>query len=168
MLSESAETGTGEAPSPAFYRPLAIDNGQVVIVSSQPSQRSSARSKAIPQYTSFGAQLLAALRGKAPGQGASVGIFELFAYLRSHVPADARNTWYRGSPLVQEPIFYASQIDENFPIALRPGWQGATTSDDVLSITRRLAEIELAADAGTLTPAQLDERDTLLARLAQG
>ncbi|NTU84216.1 MAG: SUMF1/EgtB/PvdO family nonheme iron enzyme [Chloroflexales bacterium] len=27
------------------------------------------------------------------------------------LPADARSIWYRGAPLVQEPLFYASQLD---------------------------------------------------------
>jgi hypothetical protein len=168
VLGTGAELLSGAAPPADFYRPLAGGSGQVVISSSRPTQKSGAGSKANPQHTPFGAQLLAALRGPAPGVGAGVGIFELFAYLRAQVPTDAKHIWYQGAPLLQEPLFYASQLDDNIPVALRPGWQGGTLSDDTLSLAMRLAELELIAEAGALTPAQVAERDTLLTRLVGG
>lgn len=168
VLDAGAEPLSGSAPPADFYRPLAVGSGQAVISSSRPTQKSGAGSKANPQHTPFGAQLLDALRGKAPGAGAGVGIFELFAHLRTQVPADARHIWYQGSPLVQEPLFYASQLDDNLAVALRPGWQGGTLGDDTLRLAMRLAELELAAEAGDLTPAQIAERDTLLTRIAGG
>ena len=168
VLDAGAELPSGEAPPAAFYRPLAVGSGQAVISSSRPTQKSGAGSQASPQHTPFGAQLLAALRGKAPGHGAGVGIFELFAYLRAQVPADARHICYNGGPLVQEPLFYASQLDDNIPVALRPGWQGSTLGDDTLRLAMRLAELGLADEAGTLNPAQIAERDDLLSRLAGG
>ncbi len=168
VLDTGADVLSGDAPPADFYRPLAVGSGQAVISSSRPTQKSGARSKATPQHTPFGAQVLAALGGTAPGQGAGVGIFELFAYLRAHVPADATHIWYQGAPLVQEPLFYASQLDDNIAVALRPDWNGGTLSSDTLSLAQRLAELELASEAGALTPAQVAERDTLLTRIAGG
>ena len=63
-------------------------------------------------------------------------------------------------------FFYASQLDDNIPVALRPGWTGGTLGDDALSLARRLAELELAAEEGPLTPTQIAERDDLLRQLA--
>jgi uncharacterized caspase-like protein len=166
VLDAGAELLSGEAPPADFYRPLAVGSGQAVISSSRPTQKSGARSNANAQHTPFGAQLLAALRGQVPGAGAGVGIFELFAHLRAHVPADAKHIWYQGGPLRQEPLFYASQLDDNLAVALRPGWQGGTLGDDTLSLATRLAELELAVEAGTLASAQIAERDTLLTHLA--
>lgn len=168
VLDTAAAEGMGAAPPPGFYRPLAIGSGQVVICSSRPNQKSGARSKRNPQHTTFGAHLLDALRGRAPGQGAGVGIFELFAYLRAQVPADAAGLSYRGAPLAQEPLFYASQLDDNIAVALRPSWQGGTLSGDTLGLARRLAEIELAVEAaGANVPKDmLAEREQLLAELS--
>ncbi len=168
VLGADPDGFSGDAPPADFYRPLAVGSGQVVISSSRPTQKSGAVSQTNPAHTPFGAQLLAALRGKAPGAGAGVGIFELFAYLRAQVPADARHIWYHGGPLVQEPLFYASQLDDNLAVALRPGWQSGTLGDDTLSLAMRLAELELAAEAGALTAAQMAERDLLLTRLVDG
>lgn len=167
VLDAGAELLSGAAPPADFYQPLAVGSGQAVISSSRPSQKSGARSQADPQHTPFGAQLLAGLRGQAPGDGAGVGIFELFAHLRAQVPADARHIWYHSAPLRQEPLFYASQLDDNIALALRPGWQGGTLGDDTLSQARRLAELELAAEAGPLTEAQIAERDEIFTRLGQ-
>ena len=168
VLDTGADVLSGDAPPAEFYRPLAVGSGQAVISSSRPTQKSGAKSKANPQHTPFGAQVLAALGGTAPGQGAGIGIFELFAHLRAHVPADATHIWYQGAPLVQEPLFYASQLDDNIAVALRPDWHGGTLSSDILSLAQRLAELELASEAGALTSAQVAERDTLITRIVGG
>lgn len=156
---------SGTAPPPEFYRPLATGSGQVIISSSRPSQKSGARSKADPRHTPFGAQLLAALRGGAPGAGPALGVFDLFAHLRVGVPADARHIRYRGSPLVQEPLFYASQLDDNLAVALRPA--GGTLGVGLGDLARRLAELELQIEAtGDAVPAALlAERDEVLRAL---
>ncbi len=136
----------GSAPPAAFYRPLAVGSGQVVISSSRPEQKSGAVAQRNAHHTPFGAVLLDALRGAAPGDGPAVGVFELFAALRTHVPIDASHIRYQGGPLRQEPLFYAHQLDDNLPVALRPGWQGGTLSGAILNQVRRLVEQELQSE----------------------
>lgn len=139
----SSTTLQGAAPPATFYRPLAVGSGQVVISSSRPEQKSGAISQRDPQHTPFGATLLAALRGAAPGEGPAVGVFELFAALREGVPRDASHIRYQGGPLQQEPLFYAHQLDHNLPVALRPGWQGGTLSGSMPNQIRLMVEREL-------------------------
>jgi hypothetical protein len=164
VLGNQAETLSGTAPPPEFYRPLAMSSGQVVISSSRPAQKSGAVSRRSPQHTTFGAQLLAALRGAAPGAGPALGVFELFAALRASVPADARHINYQGAPLVQEPLFYASQLDDNLAVALRPAGAGATLGANA-ALVERLVGLELQIEGrGADAPAELlAERDRLLA-----
>jgi hypothetical protein len=160
---------SGAAPPPEFYRPLAQGSGQVVISSSRPEQKSGARSHTDRRYTTFGAHLLDAVRGQAPGSGQGIGVFELFTHLRLAVPADARNLTYRGGPLVQEPLFYASQLDDNLAVALRPAG-GAPTLAVPDNLVQRLIQLELqieASDGGAAT-AVVAERDRLLAQLTSG
>jgi hypothetical protein len=166
VLDGTEEALSGAAPPPEFYRPLAVGSGQVVISSSRPHQKSGARSRLHPTHTTFGAHLLQALQGNAPGAGAGVGVFELFTYLRTHVPTDAAGITYRNAPLVQEPLFYASQLDDNLAVALRPAGSSGALSADADLIARFVAlEGQLAADPATATPALIAERDALLARL---
>jgi hypothetical protein len=162
--AEAGET----APPPDFYRPLVAGSGQVVISSSRPGQKSGARSRTNPQHTTFGAYLLTGLAGGAPGDGRGIGVFELFSYLRITVPADARKLTYLNQPLVQEPLFYASQLDDNIAVALRPAASAGTLGSDESAITR-LIELELAIEAadGVAAPDLLAERDAILTRLTQ-
>ena len=156
---------TGAAPPPEFYRPLAVGSGHVVISSSRPTQKSGALSRHKPSHTTFGAHLLAALAGAAPGQGPGIGVFELFTHLRASVPADARGIVYRNAPLVQEPLFYASQLDDNVAVALRPVGAPSTLGADAALIARLVA-LELQQETlGTALPEDLRaERDRLLAQ----
>ncbi|EFO81070.1 hypothetical protein OSCT_1101 [Oscillochloris trichoides DG-6] len=167
VLDPAAALLSGAAPPATFYQPLTLGSGQAVISASRPQQKAGARAQSNPQHTPFGAQLLTGLRGQAPGDGAGVGVFELFAHLRTHVPSDALHITYQGAPLRQEPLFYAAALDDNIPLALRPGWNGTTLGDATLSLARRLAELEIAAESVPLTPAQIAERDSLLARIKQ-
>lgn len=163
------ETPSGAAPPPEFYRPLVIGSGQVVISSSRPGQKPGARSRHNPQHTTFGAHLLEALRGAAPGAGAGVGVFDLFAHLRTAVPPDACHIPYLGKPLVQEPLFYANQLDDNIPVALRPaGSDGVLGTHD--SLIARLIALELEIEAlGEAVPAELRaNRDAVLTRFERG
>ncbi|NTU85737.1 MAG: caspase family protein [Chloroflexales bacterium] len=165
-----AEGGpSGAAPPPAFYRPLASGSGQAVISASRPAQQAGARSHANSMHTVFGVHLLDALGGKAPGTGVGIGVLELFAHLRANVPADARYTHDHGQPLVQEPLMYAGQIDDDFVVALRPGWHGASVGTD--PEVRRLAELELQLEACcsdvAVPPSLVEERDRLIGALAR-
>lgn len=166
VLDAAAGNLSGAAPPPEFYRPLAQGSGQAVISSSRPSQKSGAVSRRSPQHTTFGAHLLDALGGAAPGAGPAVGVFELFAHLRAAVPADARHIWYGGAPLAQEPLFYASQLDDNLPVALRPAAAGATLGVDE-ALVSRLVALELQIEGlGEAAPAELfAERDGLVVDL---
>ena len=160
-----------QAPPRSFYAPLAEGSGSVVISSSKSNERSGALSAHNDQATVFGAQLLDALGGKAPGQEATVGVFELFSYLSRSVPADARtitdpNT---NQPLEQHPLIYARQVDQDFPVTLRPGKPSGTLDatlresiDELARIEFKLAEFDSEAQA----PAELVmRRDQLLAQL---
>lgn len=169
VLSVPDDTLSGAAPPPEFYRPLAVGSGQVVISSSRPHQKSAARSQQQPQHSPFGAHLLDALRGRAPGSGAGVGVFELFAHLRTQVPLDARHTLDQFTPTVQEPLFYASQLDDNFAVALRPAGSGDTLSADGGMVARLVAlELQIEALGAAVPQAVVVERDDLLARLENG
>ncbi|RRR70911.1 MAG: caspase family protein [Candidatus Viridilinea halotolerans] len=165
VLDASGALLSGSAPPTDFYRPLAVGSGQVVISSSRPAQKAGARSHANPQHTTFGTHLLAALRGNVPGDGPAVRVFELFAALCASVPADARHINYQGAPLQQEPLFYASQLDDNLAVALRPGWQGGTLSSDVQHQAHRLVELELQMERTNSDPVLRGERDALLRAL---
>ena len=157
---------TGATPPPEFYRPLAVGSGHVVISSSRPAQKSGARSRRSSLHTIFGTHLLAALTGAAPGQGPGIGVFELFTYLRASIPADARGTVYRNAPLVQEPLFYASQLDDNVAVALRPAGAPNTLGGDAALIARLVAlELEQETLGTALPDAQRAERDKLLAQI---
>ncbi|RRR68095.1 MAG: caspase family protein [Candidatus Viridilinea halotolerans] len=165
VVLEATGRLSGSAPPADFYSPLAEGSGQVVISSARPAQKAGAQSTTNPQHTTFGAHLLAALRGNVPGDGPAVGVFELFAALRANVPADARQITYQGAPLRQEPLFYASQLDDNLAVALRPSWQGGTLSSDVQHQARRLVELELQIELTGTDPVLSAERDALLRAL---
>lgn len=156
--ADAVAPGVGAAPPAAFYRPLAQGSGQLVICASRPEQQAGAVSRQDAQHTPFGAQLLAALRGAAPGNGPAIGVFELFAYLRATVPGDAPH-------LIQEPLCYTSQLADNLAIALRPGGQGGTRNAELDQQLHRLVALELALDATPARAALRAERDALLARL---
>ncbi len=114
------------APPKSFYEPLAGGRGRVIISSSRPGELSGISSTVNLETTIFGTHLLAALRGKAPGQGLTIGVFELFSYLSKQVPLDARRILYKGKPLEQHPLLYAHEIDEDWPVTLRPYSQRAS------------------------------------------
>ena len=166
VLEAGTESLADAAPPPEFYRPLAVGSGQVVISSSRPEQKSGARSQHRSQHTTFGAHLLSALEGAASGQGPGIGVFELFTHLRASVPADARSIVYRNAPLVQEPLFYASQLDDNVAVALRPAVApGTLGTDDDLAARLVALELQVEAQGDAVSAALLRERDTLLDRI---
>jgi uncharacterized caspase-like protein len=169
VLDANERAGMGAAPPPAFYQPLVAGSGQVLISSSRPAQKSGAISQTNGQHTTFGAQLLAALRGGAPGQGPGVGVFDLFAHLSAHVPADAQTITYLGKPLAQHPLLYAREVDQNFAVALRPNWHGGTLDTGLTDAIHRLAEIEITlalyAHDADAPQGLIAERDALLARV---
>ena len=166
VLATDAALLTGSAPPPEFYRPLAVGSGHVVISSSRPTQKSGARSRHKPSHTTFGAHLLAALEGAAAGQGPGIGVFELFTYLRASVPADAHNIVYRDAPLVQEPLFYASQLDDNVAVALRPAGAPSTLGADAALIARLVAlELQQETLDAALPEDLRAERDRLLVQI---
>lgn len=141
----------------------------VVISSSKSGQKSGARSTTDQDLTVFGAQLIAALEGGAPGESPGIGILDLFAYLSGHVPVDAKKLNYQGQPLAQNPLLYANQVDQNFAIALRPNTHGGTLDADIAALIAELAEIEVQLaeyDDESNAPVQLVERrDTILQKL---
>lgn len=172
VLDDKQPKEAGDTPPAAFYQPLVTGGGQVVISAARPWQKAGAGSPHAPAQTLFGARLLEALRGQAPGDSAGIGVFELFTYLSKHIPADATTIDYEGKPLVQEPLLYAHQLDSNIALALRPGWQGGTLDADLATMIEELAqaEIELASYAREAdAPAELRaKRDALLARIEAG
>lgn len=166
VLSADA-AAAGESPPPAFYRPLAAGSSQVVISSSRPEQQSGARSATNPRHSTFGAQLLAALAGEAPGAGPGIGVFELFTALRQRVPLEAAQIAVGGAPLRQEPLFYASQLDDDIAVALRPLGDGATLGGGAADVRRLVAlELQIEAAGRAALPALRAACDALLRSLA--
>ena len=172
VLGDTPDLLSGAAPPSEFYLPLAEGSGQAVISSARPAQKAGARSKVQARYTVFGAHLLDALRGAAPGQGKGIGVFELFTHLATSVPADAKQITYQRAPLAQEPLFYANALDASFAVALRPPGTGGVLSagtDDLIAqliaVETALARYDREADA----PSELrGRRDTLLRQISGG
>ncbi len=169
VLDDTGSEVVGDTPPVAFYQPLVAGGGQVVISAARPWQKAGAKSSIAPQHTLFGARLLDALRGQAPGDAPGIGVFELFSYLSAQVPTDARQIIYKSKPLAQEPLLYAHQLDANIPIALRPNWQGGTLDADLETTIQELAQIEIEL-AGYAREADAPEelirrRDELLQQL---
>jgi hypothetical protein len=169
VLGGEDEKG-GDAPPPAFYQPLVEGSGQIVISSSKPNQKSGARSSTDTTLTVFGAQLLAGLKGGVLGSDPGIGVLDLFSYLCTRVPADAKTITYQGLPLEQRPLLYASEVDQNFAMALRPGGAPAILGvENQRENIRALAQVEikLAAYASkAAAPADLvARRDALLEQL---
>ena len=97
-------------------------------------------------------------------------MLDLFSYLCTHVPQDARTISYLGRPLEQRPLLYASEVDQNFAIALRRGGAPATLGvEDQRDIIRALAGVEIAlagyASEAIAPPELVARRDRLLAQL---
>ena len=132
-----------DTPPVSFVEQLVGGSGHVVISAAKAAEKAGAVSTVEPTLTVFGAQLLAALGGKAPGDSAAIGVFDLFAFLSAQVPQDARGISHGGKPLAQHPLFYAHQVDQNFALALRPGWQGGTLGDDISAQVQELAQLEI-------------------------
>jgi len=90
-----------------YYRALAQGKGRVVIASSRPDELSWAlRGMRNSLFTHY---LLEALRGEARTLGDGyVRVFDLFRHVADHVPIQAD----------QHPIFKASAMEKDFPIAL--------------------------------------------------
>jgi hypothetical protein len=99
---------------------------------------------------------------QAPGDAPCIGVFELFSYLSTHVPADAQHISYQLKPLAQEPLLYAHQLDQNFAVALRPGWQGGTLDADLTELIRELASYN---DQLQVSGQLIQRRNELIARL---
>jgi DNA-binding transcriptional ArsR family regulator len=140
VLSAASEPAPSAPPS-SFLDPLVEGGGRVVISSSRAAERSGTWAT----ETVFGQQLLAALRGAAPGQSAGIGVLELFAYLSKNVPQAARAITdpHTGKALEQHPLLYAQRLDHDFAITLRPGQRrGGTMSADLAMVIQRLAELE--------------------------
>ena len=100
------KTGLGED----YYRGLAQGKGRVVIASSRPDEVSwtlhGGKNSLFTHY------LLEALRGKGKTLGDGyVRVFDVFRHVADRVPAQAS----------QHPIFKATAMEEDFPIALTRG-----------------------------------------------
>lgn len=161
VLDAASDGETTDTPPIDFYKSLVAGSGQVVISAAKAAQKAGARSTVDSSLTVFGAQLVAAIKGAAPGAGAGVGVLDLFAFLSAHVPPDAAGITYKGKPLAQHPLLYAHQVDLNFALALRPNWQGGTLGSETETLILELAdlEIQLASYENEVNaPAELVER----------
>lgn len=95
-----------------YYAGLAQGRGRVVMASSLPDEASLILRGAVNSL--FTTHLLAALRGAGPTLGDGyVRVFDLFRHVARHVPQQARQI-----NLNQTPIFKATALDDDFPIAL--------------------------------------------------
>ncbi len=171
VLDDVDQSEVPLAAPKSFYAPLVEGSGSVVISSSKPAERSGAQSSNNDQATVFGAQLLDALSGKAPGQGAAVGVFELFSYLSRSIPTDAHRIIDPATkqPLEQHPLIYARQVDQDFPVTLRSGKPAGTLDVSLGDRINALAQIEIRLaeyDSEAQAPPDLvAERDQLLAQM---
>ena len=95
-----------------YYAGLAQGRGRVVMASSLPEEVSLILRGA--SNSLFTTHLLAALSGAGPNLGDGyVRVFDLFRYVARHVPQQAHQI-----KLSQTPIFKATAMDDDFPIAL--------------------------------------------------
>lgn len=95
-----------------YYAGLAQGRGRVVMASSLPDEASLILRGA--SNSLFTTHLLAALRGAGPTLGDGyVRVFDLFRHVARHVPQQAQQI-----NLNQTPIFKATALDDDFPIAL--------------------------------------------------
>ncbi|WNZ79319.1 caspase family protein [Pseudomonas sp. P105] len=91
---------------------LAAGVGRVIIASSRSSETSLVLSGA--RNSVFTSRLLEALQGKARTAGDGlIRVFDVFNYIAEHVAGTV--------PGRQHPIFKASDVEENFPVALECG-----------------------------------------------
>jgi metacaspase-1 len=98
---------------------LATGKGRVLIASSRASETSLILSGA--SNSLFTEHLVAALRGGARGQGDGlIRIFDVFTYVAARVRGAA--------PGRQHPVFKASDVEDNFPLALDCGGQKSAVS----------------------------------------
>jgi hypothetical protein len=107
LISESEfKSGLNES----YYEKLAQGKGRVIIASS----RSDEVSLILPDMPNslFTHYLLKSLKGDMPTRGDGlIRVFEVFEYISENVPKRAQ----------QHPIFKASEMENNFPIALEAG-----------------------------------------------
>jgi len=125
LISESEfKSGLNES----YYEKLAQGKGRVIIASS----RSDEVSLILPDMPNslFTHYLLKSLKGDMPTRGDGlIRVFEVFDYVSQNVPKRAQ----------QHPIFKASEMENNFPIALEAG--GKTLKPD----TNPVNDIEIYA-----------------------
>lgn len=101
---------------------LAVGTGRALMASSRSSETSLIMGNAC--NSAFTAALLEGLRGAADRHGEGViKVFDLFEYVAQQVP------YVTGD--AQHPIFKASQLEQNFPIALSRGGTKAPSSANV-------------------------------------
>lgn len=127
--------GRREEESPAFgyseksLGRLAQGTGRVLIASSRASEESIVFSNA--RNSVFTTHLLDALRGRARTSGDGViRVFEIFNHVSQMVKREV--------PGCQHPIFKASDLEDNFPVALD---RGGAKSDAPAAVSRVVPEI---------------------------
>ena len=98
------------------YQQLAQGTGRVIMASSRPDEESLIlRGMDNSLFTHF---LLEALRGKAFSRGDGlIRVFDIFHYIADNIRIHGR----------QHPIFKASDLEDNFPVALWSGGKESTT-----------------------------------------
>ena len=111
---------------------LASGTGRVVFASSRATETSLVLSG--KRNSVFTTAMLSGLRGAAPASGGdTVKVFDLFNYVSETVR--------QAVPGRQHPIFKASQLEENFPVALAMGATKSATSDGNGARQRGLEQI---------------------------
>lgn len=111
---------------------LASGTGRVVFASSRATETSLIQHG--ERNSVFTTAMLSGLRGAAPASGDStIKVFDLFNYVSETVR--------QAVPGRQHPIFKASQLEENFPVALALGGTKSTASDIVVPRQRDLEQI---------------------------
>lgn len=111
-VAPKAPTDFAHGLSDDYHAGLVQGRGRVVMASSLPEEESLIIRGA--DNSLFTTHLLAALCGAGPTLGDGyVRVFDIFRHVARHVPEQARQ-----ANRVQTPIFKATAMDEDFPIAL--------------------------------------------------
>ena len=113
-------------------RGFALGVGRVIIASSRADEKS--RILAGARNSVFTARLLEALAGKAKTAGDGlIRVFDVFNYVAEHVK--------RTVPGLQHPVFQASDLEDNFPVAFARGGVKDAAAGATSELPRRLDDL---------------------------
>ena len=125
---------------------LADGAGRVIMASSRSTEKS--RVLGGSRNSVFTGKLLEALEGKVDGlRDGLIRVFDVFNYVAEHVAHDV--------PGLQHPVFKATDLESNFPIALRCGGTKALQKGEEIPVSPRSLD-KILSDLYPLGPTDQD------------